>query len=135
MANILIVDDDVFIHKVMERALAIGGHVVVGHAYNGVEAVELVSEMKPRPQIIIMDQRMPIMDGISATKEIFSIDPTIRILFVSADETATTDALNAGAYRFLTKPIRTVELLEAVSECIGCAENPYFTLVAKESTE
>jgi two-component system chemotaxis response regulator CheY len=114
MATVLIVDDDVYLHKVLDRILAIGGHTVVGHAYDGAEAVEMFVEANPKPDIILMDHRMPVMNGASATREIRHLDPNTRILFISADETVRNEAMDAGALGFLTKPIRSTELFAAI---------------------
>jgi len=116
MASILIVDDDAFLHKVLDRILSIGGHTVVGHAYDGAEAVDLFNGFNPKPDIILMDHRMPVMNGASATREIKHIDPNTRILFISADETVKNEALDAGALGFLTKPIRSTELFAAIEK-------------------
>lgn len=114
MASVLIVDDDIFLHKVLNRILSIGGHTVVGHAYNGAEAVDMFNGLNPKPDIILMDHRMPIMNGATATREIRHKSPKSRILFISADNTVRNDAMNAGALGFLTKPIRSKELFAAI---------------------
>ena len=82
----MIVDDDGFLHTVFERMMKILGHSVVANTYNGQEAVEKYVSMNPKPDIIIMDQRMPVMNGIDATKEILRINPSALIIFVSADD-------------------------------------------------
>lgn len=116
MASVIIVDDDIFLHKVLERILVIGGHNVVGHAYDGAEAVVLLSELNPKPDIILMDYRMAVMNGTSSTREILHMNPSTRILFFSADETVRNEALEAGALAFLTKPIRSAELFAAIEQ-------------------
>jgi two-component system chemotaxis response regulator CheY len=116
MVSVLIVDDDVFLHKVLDRILSIGGHDVVGHAYDGAEAVEMFNGLNPKPDIILMDHRMPVMNGTSATREIKHMDPDTRILFISADETIQSEAMQAGALAFLTKPIRSADLFAAIEK-------------------
>ncbi len=113
MAKVLIVDDDIFLHKVLERILTIGGHQVGGHAYNGEEALEQFVKMNPRPDIILMDHRMPVMNGATATREIVRIDPSAKIIFVSADDSAYDEAIDSGALDFLSKPIRAKNLFES----------------------
>jgi len=114
MASVLIVDDDNFLHKVLERILTIGGHQVVGHADDGAEAIEVYVQLNPKPDIILMDHRMPIMNGTTATRELLHMDPSARILFISADETVKSEAMDAGALDFLTKPIRSKDLFSAI---------------------
>ncbi len=114
MGSILIVDDDIFLHKVLDRILSIGNHDVVGHAYDGAEAIDVYIGLNPKPDIILMDHRMPIMNGVTSTREILHIDPDAKILFISADETVKKEAMDAGALDFLTKPIRSVNLFAAI---------------------
>ena len=114
MGSILIVDDDTFLHKVLDRILSIGNHDVVGHAYDGAEAIEVYIGLNPKPDIILMDHRMPIMNGVTSTKEILHINPDAKILFISADETIKKEAMDSGALDFLTKPIRSVDLFAAI---------------------
>ena len=83
----MFVDDDKFMHKVFERIMSLAGHDVVGHAYNGQEAVENFESLNPQPDFILMDHRMPIRNGVSATRELIDKFPGIKILFISADET------------------------------------------------
>ena len=116
MATVLIVDDDNFLHKVLERILTIGGHQVVGHADDGAEAIEVFVQLNPKPDIILMDHRMPVMNGTTATRELLHMDPSAKILFISADETVKSEAMDAGALGFLTKPIRSKALFSAIEE-------------------
>jgi two-component system chemotaxis response regulator CheY len=116
MASILIVDDDRFLHKVLGQILEVGGHQVSGHAHNGSEAIERFVELDPKPDLILMDHRMPIMNGAIATREIIEIDPSARILFISADQTVKSEAIESGALDFLTKPIRSAVLFSAIDK-------------------
>jgi len=114
MATVLIVDDDSFLHKVLGRILLIGGHQVVGRADDGAKAIEVFVQLNPKPDIILMDHRMPVMNGVTATRELLHMDPSTRILFISADETVKSEAMEAGAVGFLTKPIRSKDLFSAI---------------------
>lgn len=116
MASVMIVDDDVNLQKGLAMVLSIGGHTIVGQAYNGVEAVEMFSHMNPKPDIILMDYRMPVMNGASATKSIIGLDPNSKILFISADYTVAAEVIELGALEFLTKPIRSKELLDIIEK-------------------
>jgi two-component system chemotaxis response regulator CheY len=78
--------------------------------------------MKDKPVIIIMDQRMPVKDGVSATQEILNMDPKATIFFGSADLHIEKEALAAGAKGFLLKPFRIEELLEAIEETVAGKE-------------
>ncbi len=92
---------------------------MVGVASDGEEAVQKYKQMKEKPVIIIMDQRMPVRDGVSATQEILKMDPKATIFFGSADLHIEKEALAAGAKGFLLKPFRIEELLAAIREAVA----------------
>ncbi|MGV9170757.1 MAG: response regulator [Promethearchaeia archaeon] len=119
MVSVLIVDDDKFIHKVLERIIELRGHEVVGHAHTGAEAVEKFVALEKKPDIILMDERMPVMRGAAATREILERDNNTKVLFVSADESVRPAAMEAGAVGFLTKPIRSAQLFEAIEKYVS----------------
>ncbi|MHA1637680.1 MAG: response regulator [Candidatus Thorarchaeota archaeon] len=116
MVTVLIVDDDKFLHEVLEHILTLGGHIVIDHAYNGKEAIEKYVSLKSKPDIILMDHRMPIMDGASATRELKQLDQSVIVVFFSADDTVKDSAKDAGADGFLVKPINSTTLFEAIDE-------------------
>jgi two-component system chemotaxis response regulator CheY len=116
MATIMIVDDDAFLHKVIERILVLGGHSVSDHAYNGAEAIEKYVALNPRPNIVLMDHRMPVMNGVTATREIREMDSHAVVVFISADNSVEAEAIEAGAVGFLTKPIRSKDLFDAIGK-------------------
>jgi len=116
IATVFLVDDEKFIVDLYRDILEANGHTVIGVASDGEEAVKKYKEMKEKPVIIIMDQRMPVKDGVSATQEILSMDPGAMIFFGSADLHIEKDALAAGARGFLLKPFRIEELLAAINE-------------------
>jgi two-component system chemotaxis response regulator CheY len=114
MATVMIVDDDDFLHKIFKRVLSFDGHEVVAQAYDGQQAVELYSRMDVKPDIVLMDQRMPVMNGIESTNEILKIDPNALIIFVSADDSVSEDTIAAGASGFLVKPVREAQIRAAL---------------------
>lgn len=114
MASIFIVDDEENLHQVYKALFAVRGHTVIGSAYDGDEAIQTLSKLNPKPDVIIMDHRMPRMDGITATKLLLSIHPSSKIIFVSADETVRHEALEAGATIFQVKPVRARDLFSIV---------------------
>lgn len=116
MASVMIVDDDVHLQKGLAMVLSIGGHTVVGQAHNGAEAVEMFVVMNPKPDVILMDYRMPVMNGASASKVILELDPNSKILFISSDYTIADEVIALGALEFLTKPIRSKELLDIIEK-------------------
>ncbi len=70
-----LVDDEKFIVDLYRDILEANGHTVIGVASDGEEAVQKYKAMSEKPVVIIMDQRMPVKDGVSATQEILKMDP------------------------------------------------------------
>ncbi|HEX7096651.1 MAG TPA: response regulator transcription factor [Acidimicrobiales bacterium] len=87
---------------------------VVGEAANGTEAIELVTHVAP--DVVLMDVRMPKVDGIAATRAILEVLPTVDVvmLTVSDDEDDLLEAMKAGAAGYLLKEIGTDEVVDAV---------------------
>ncbi|TVP58324.1 MAG: chemotaxis response regulator protein-glutamate methylesterase [Halomonadaceae bacterium] len=103
--SVLVVDDSGFFRKRLSEILGGGeGINVVGMASNGLEAIEMVERL--RPDVITMDYEMPVMDGITAVREIMRRRPTPVLMFSSLTydgARVTLDALEAGAVDFLPK--------------------------------
>ena len=116
MVRIFIVDDDQSLQRLYALIFKEAGFDIAATAINGKDALEKYHNMKEKPDIILMDHRMPVMNGASATREIKHLDPDTRILFISADETVKNEAMDAGALGFLTKPIRSTELFAAIKK-------------------
>ncbi len=85
---------------------------VVGEAADGQESVELVSSC--RPDVVLLDVQMPIMDGLEATRHIKSRWPSVRVIVLTMYAQYEAPALAAGADAFLLKGGTTEELQEAI---------------------
>ncbi|MEE2730487.1 MAG: chemotaxis response regulator protein-glutamate methylesterase [Pseudomonadota bacterium] len=108
--NVLVVDDSAFFRRrikdILEKNPALN---VVGFADNGKVAVEKVKELKP--DVITMDYEMPLLDGISAVRQIMSEQPTPILMFSSLSyegARVTLDALEAGALDYLPKSFESM---------------------------
>jgi len=103
--SVLVVDDSGFFRKRLTEILTVSGQIkVVGVATNGREGVEMAEKL--RPDVITMDYEMPVMDGISAVREIMARRPVPVLMFSSLTyegARVTLDALEAGAVDFLPK--------------------------------
>jgi DNA-binding response OmpR family regulator len=127
-SKILIVDDEPGIRKTLERNLrrafrSKGGEVEIRQAENGEEGVKLARE--DRPDLILLDIRMPIMDGMQACGILRSnplFDPTV-IIILTAEATAEVKGLSTGADDYITKPFDTAVLLLRVEKGLQTASH------------
>ncbi len=122
MAKVLVVDDALFMRKMLSDILKKEGFEVVGEADNGKDAVEKYKELKP--DIVTMDIVMPKMeeiDGIGAVKEIIKINPEAKIIMVSAmgQHALVVEAIQAGAKDFIVKPFQPSRVVEAIRRVLG----------------
>ncbi|TFG00936.1 MAG: response regulator [Promethearchaeota archaeon] len=118
MATIFIIEDDIYLQKLYNKILNTSGHQVVGIANNGDEGVKMYESFFVKPDIIIMDHRMPIKNGIEATKEILKISNHSKIIFASADNSVKNLALSIGAIKFIEKPFSMVKFLKIIENVL-----------------
>jgi DNA-binding NarL/FixJ family response regulator len=111
----MVVDDQRLMRDGIASLLSIQqGIEVVGTAGTGQEALDLAAEA--RPDVILMDVRMPVMDGIAATAEVRRSFPQCRVLMLTTfdDEEYIVDALRAGASGYLLKDLPAQDLAQAI---------------------
>jgi DNA-binding NarL/FixJ family response regulator len=123
-ARLLIADDHALVREGMRAMLASEPNLeVVGEAENGREALELCREL--RPDLILMDVRMPEMDGMAATRVIKGEYPSTSVLIVTTHESPEylMDAIRAGAAGYVLKDSTKQQLLNAVHRVIN-GESP-----------
>lgn len=87
---------------------------VAGEAANGEEALRLAAKL--RPQIVLMDMRMPILDGVEATRQLRETQPECRVIVLTTfdDDALIFEGLRAGAVGYLLKAVSSPRLLEAI---------------------
>ncbi|KAA3656982.1 MAG: DNA-binding response regulator [Chloroflexi bacterium] len=113
--SVLVVDDQRLVREGIASLLDIqDGVQVIGQAVNGEDAVKTAVSLNP--DIILMDIRMPIMDGITATQQIRRQLPNCQVLMLTTfdDEEYIVKSLRAGAVGYLLKDIPAAELAQAV---------------------
>ncbi|HET7170086.1 MAG TPA: response regulator transcription factor [Gaiellales bacterium] len=113
--RVLLVDDDDLMRAGLRAVLRSDPDVeVVGEAENGRSAVS--AARTHRPDVVLMDVRMPDLDGIAATREVLAVSPAIRVLILTTFEQDDYifGALSAGASGFLLKRTSPEELLAAI---------------------
>jgi len=117
MADILVVDDDQSVASAFENFLSFEGHTC-RLASNAEEAMRLIAAR--RPALVMMDIRMPGVDGLSALKQIRSTFPDIYVVMMTGYGTSQTsiDAIRSGAYDYLTKPLDLEEIRAVVRKAL-----------------
>jgi DNA-binding response OmpR family regulator len=102
--KILVVDDEQFIRNALGKFLSAKGYDVY-KAQDGDEA--LSAYQLNRPDIVILDIRMPGKDGVETLRELKEIDPQVNVIMVSAvhEEETAKEAMDEGAFDYITKPI------------------------------
>lgn len=119
MINILLVDDQAIIRNGLKSILSHHYEIsIVGEAENGKDAYFLAFQLKP--DLILMDVRMPVMDGVEATKIIKSEFPNIKILMLTTfdDDQYIIQAMNYGASGYLLKDIDIERLKNAIIDAM-----------------
>jgi len=114
--TVLLVDDDKHLQEVYLTLFPLGGVEVVSQAFDGVQAVEKYEELNEKPDVVLMDQRMPRLDGIGATQRLKELDPDVKVIFLSADESSKQKAHDVGASMFLSKPVQIEFLFDSIKE-------------------
>lgn len=113
--RILLVDDQRLMRDGLRTLLELEDDLeVVGEAENGQAAIELFESLKP--DVVLMDVRMPVMDGVEATRHLMSNWPETKVIILTTfdDETYIFDGLRAGALGYLLKDVSGVELAMAI---------------------
>lgn len=116
MLSIMIVDDEEMLHDLYGKLLELKGYQVVASAFNGVEAVDIYRDMEKRPDLVLMDHRMPVKNGLEAMREILEIDLDAQVVFLTADAAVAEHAMAAGAANVLLKPFRMDVLHKTVAD-------------------
>jgi two-component system, NarL family, nitrate/nitrite response regulator NarL len=118
--RVLIADDHRLFAEALEAILAGESNIeVVGRARNGAEALELALELKP--DVVLMDISMPVMDGVEATRRIREARPDACVLMLTGSNAATDvdRSRDAGAAGYVTKDRIASQLVEAIVEAAG----------------
>ncbi|HVG02559.1 MAG TPA: response regulator, partial [Nitrospira sp.] len=118
----LIVDD----HTMMRQGLKtlLGGYAdieIIGEAANGQEAVERA--LQSRPDLIVMDVNMPLLNGVAATKEICTLLPKTKVIGLSYDMSTSRSMCEAGAVTCLDKAFAIEQLYQVISQVGGGSDD------------
>jgi DNA-binding NarL/FixJ family response regulator len=113
--RVLLVDDQALFREGLEILLSVHKDIqVVGQASNGQEAVDVAA--KVRPDVVLMDVRMPVMDGVRATRLLKEGQTQCKVIVLTTfdDDEYIFDALRMGAVGYLLKDVASTQLVEAI---------------------
>ncbi len=120
--TILLVDDLNFMRTALRDIVETAGMTVAGEASNGLQAVNLYTETKP--DVVLMDITMPIMNGIESLAKIMRFDPFARVIMCSAigQNKYIIQSIQLGARDFIIKPFKPERILSSVLKVMGLNE-------------
>ena len=113
--RVLLADDQALFREGLDTLLSVHKDIqVIGQAVNGEEAVELA--VKLRPDVILMDMQMPILNGVGATRRLKALLPNCRVIVLTTfdDKETIFDALRAGAVGYLLKDVGSAQLADSI---------------------
>jgi two-component system chemotaxis response regulator CheY len=114
--SVLIVDDLEMMRRALRKVLETEGMHIAGEAENGREAVQLYHQLKP--DIVLLDITMPVMNGLEALRRIVLLDPHARVVMCSAmsGQRYVLRAIQLGAKDFIVKPFKRQRIISAVKK-------------------
>lgn len=124
--RILIVDDQALFREGLRTLLSVQPDFeVLGEAANGEHALRMAVQLQP--EVVLMDLRMPVMDGVTATQRLHEVLPNSKVIVLTTfdDEDLVFDGLRAGAVGYLLKDVSSEKLFEAIR---AAARGEYFLL-------
>lgn len=114
-----IVEDEQDLVWIYQRIFSRIGVPVSFVAVDGVDALAMFKESAPKPQVVLMDNRLPGMSGIDVTKEMIKAEPDTLVIFLSGDTGVRDEAMNAGAFLFLEKPAGIQDIMIAIESALA----------------
>jgi len=120
MARILLADDDAATRALVQRALAVDGHIVTS-TQDGAEALEQLQASSGGFDLLISDVQMPAVDGIALAEKSLAVQPRLRVILMSgfADELDRAEHLKSRVSRVVAKPITLEGIRAAVKAALG----------------
>ncbi len=120
MIHVLLVDDQAIVRQGLKALLSLEADLhIVGEAANGREALEMAQRLLNSPdvaEVVLMDIRMPVMDGVAATRELLRQHPAVKVLVLTTfeEDELVQQAVQAGAVGYLLKDTPSEEVAQAI---------------------
>ena len=116
--KILLVDDAAFMRMMIKDTLTKNGYTEILEAGNGEQALSVYAEQKP--DLVLMDITMPVMDGLESLRHLKEMDPKASVVMCSAmgQEIMVVEALKLGAKDFIVKPFKPDRIMKTVKSIL-----------------
>ena len=123
MANVLVVDDSSIMRRNLSAILSNAGHNIIGEANNGELGVR--EYIRRKPDLVTMDITMPVLDGISAVKQIIEFDPKAQVIMISSldQKSMVLTALQYGARHYVIKPFSPEKVLQVIDNVLNASQS------------
>lgn len=118
MPRLMVVDDEEIIHRLLREGLQRHGVSDVIFARDGLEALEAMESADPPVNAVILDHRMPKMDGLTVAGHIRERWPDVDIIFFTADLEAAEQARSLGLFEVLVKPVSLQIIFNTISSAL-----------------
>jgi FixJ family two-component response regulator len=118
--SVAIVDDERDLVRTYELLFKRRGIPMAFVAYDGHSAIDRFNNADEKPGVVIIDYRLPDMDGLEVMKAVLTIRPGTKIVFISGDDNVEKEARDAGATVFLKKPTEIKVITETINALMKC---------------
>jgi DNA-binding response OmpR family regulator len=122
--SVAVVDDEPQLVRTYELLFKRRQIPLAFYAYDGHEAIEKFRNASPRPEVVIVDNRLPSMSGIDVVKALLAMEPGTKIIFISGDDSVRQESLDAGAKVFMKKPTPINEITRTINTLLESIEKP-----------
>lgn len=119
MANVLVVDDALFVRQSIKRILEAHGHSMIGEADNGETALKKYEEL--HPDVVLLDITMPGMSGIEVLNRLRAIDAKVKVIICSSmgQQSIIAEAIQLGAKDFVVKPFKEDNVIASLEKVLS----------------
>lgn len=119
--RVLLADDHQIFRQGLRGLLEKAGHVVVGEASDGREALKLVRDLLPQPDIVVLDVSMPLLGGLDTAQALRRLAPQIKVIVLTmyTDKGYVLQALKAGVRGYVLKTQAAEDLMQAIDETMS----------------
>ena len=117
--SVFIVEDDLDLLHYYELLLTLEGFEVWGSVTSGEAAILRYRSTDIRPDVVLMDHRLPGCSGLDVARKLLEIDPAARIILATADDSVRDQALAAGVWRFKRKPFDNDILISSIRKAVS----------------